>query len=84
MKLLSKHGKFTGMVEIGSLWIFKHAKPKLIVRVFEADKKSGIIYGLRRAVAGHMTSTISGFIENYTLYKSKEDKNGNGPSENRQ
>jgi hypothetical protein len=72
--------KSSSRVKIGSLWTFKHASPKLIVKVFEINKiyveerhgkktvKIGhteVVYGLRSSANGHICQTLRGFLENY-------------------
>jgi hypothetical protein len=65
-------------IKIGSMWTFKHAVPKVIVKVYEINiirnKKNiytVISYGLRSSPSGHINCVLEGFLENYTL-----DKNG--------
>jgi len=55
-------------ITVGSKWIFRHSKQKVMVRVFEIINGS-VSYGLVTAVAGHITQTKKGFLRDYERIK---------------
>lgn len=67
---------FFNRVRVGSRWRFKNSSQKLIVKVFDIEtcydgkkKYHSVLYGITGSVAGHMSQSIVGFLENYELLK---------------
>jgi hypothetical protein len=58
------------ILRIGDVWRFKNSLPAVYVRIFEINKIKGgteVVYGLKKATAGHISCQVRGFIQNYEL-----------------